>query len=351
MGKYDQIFLSEDKSNESLNEEEAVAAIAVVTMAVDTGIDNVNLEMIGDILTGFELFDEYSDDELLETVDKLIAIAEDEGLGALFNCASASLTDELILDGFAAGVSVLVDEDEFLIPKAKMLLVKELQEILDVEEEEAQEVIKEVIAAFEEAEEDDEDIDVPGTNIDGNADDDDIYESPLGNFSVLIPVDIEEGGNIQSQDGTVSFTDDFGTLLRIDYYAIPTEQAEELESNQLEEYLQAILLEKYIPQAIVANLPKSTIEYTEYCADVMDGAYFIIVNMPEGSTMSKQENNGNGSRLDAYRGLLAFVVADFLYIASSQRTFFEGDISGSPAEEAESIKVEILEFVDTIDFS
>jgi hypothetical protein len=349
MGKYDQIFLSKDKSNESLNEEEAVAAIAVVTMAVDTGIDNVNLEMIGDILTGFELFEEYSDDELLETVDKLIAIAEDEGLGALFNSASASLTDELILDGFAAGVSVLVDEDEFLIPKAKMLLVKELQKILDVEEEEAQEVIKEVIAAFEEAEELEDDEDLEPASI--NTEEDDIYESPLGNFSVLIPVDIEEGGNIQSEDGTVSFTDDFGTLLRIDYYAITPEQLEKIESNQLEEYLQSILLEKYIPQAIVANLPKSTVEYSQYCADVMDGAYFMIVNMPEGSTMLKQENNGNGSRLDAYRGLLAFVVADFLYITSSQRTFFEGDISGSPAEEAESMKVEILEFIDTIDFS
>jgi hypothetical protein len=351
MGKYDRIFLSEDKSNESLNEEEAVAAIAVVTMAVDTGIDNVDLEMIGDILTGFELFDEYSDDELLETVDKLIAIAEDEGLGALFNSASASLTDELILDGFAAGISVLVDEDEFLIPKAKMLLVKELQQTLDVEEEEAQEVIKEVIAAFEEAEEEDDDIDVLDGSTNNNIDDNDIYESPLGNFSVLIPVDVEEGGNIHSEDGTVSFTDDYGTLLRIDYYSIPPEQAEKIESDEIEKYLQSVLLEKYVPQAIVANLPQATIEYTEYCLDVMDGAYFVIINMPEGSTMPKQENNGNGSRLDAYRGLLAFIVANFIYIVSSQRTFFEGDISGSPAEEAESMKVEILEFVDTIDFS
>jgi hypothetical protein len=347
MGKYDRIFLSEDKSHELLNEEEAVAAIAVVTMAVDTGIDNVDLGMIGDILTGFEMFEEYSDDELLETVDKLMAIAENDGLGALFNSASASLNDEIILDGFAAGVSVLVGEDDFLIPQAKMILLKELQEILDVDDEEAQEIIKEVIAAFEEAEEgeDDEILDTQ------DADVEDMYESPLGNFSVLIPIDIEEGGNIQSQDGTVSFTDNFGTLLRIDHYSIPPEQAEEIESNELEKYLHSLLLEKYIPQAIVTNLPKSTVEYGEYFRDVMDGAYFIVVNMPEGSTMSKQENNGNGSRLDAYRGLMAFVVSDFLYVVSSQRTFFEDDVAGSLEEEAESLKVEILEFIDTIEFS
>jgi hypothetical protein len=347
MGKYDRIFLSEDKSHELLNEEEAVAAIAVVTMAVDTGIDNVDLGMIGDILTGFEMFEEYSDDELLETVDKLMAIAENDGLGALFNSASASLNDEVILDGFAAGVSVLVDEDEFLIPQAKMILLKELQEILDVDDEEAQEIIKEVIAAFEEAEEgeDDEILDPQ------NADVEDMYESPLGNFSVLIPIDIEEGGNIQSQDGIVSFTDNFGTLLRIDYYAIPAEQAEEIESSELEKYLHSLLLEKYIPQVIAANLPKSTVEYGEYFRDVMDGAYFMVVNMPEGSTMSKQENNGNGSRLDAYRGLMAFVVGDFLYVASSQRTFFEDDVAGSLEEEADNLKVEILEFIDTIEFS
>jgi hypothetical protein len=84
---------------------------------------------------------------------------------------------------------------------------------------------------------------------------------------------------------------------------------------------------------------------------MMEGAYFVLVNMPQGSTISKQESNGNASRLDAYRGLLAFINDEFLYIVSSQRSFFKGETPGSIAEEAESIKQKILAFVETIEFT
>ncbi|MDZ8185667.1 MAG: hypothetical protein RMX96_12530 [Nostoc sp. ChiSLP02] len=349
MSKYDKIFNSSETSEESLSPEEAVAAIATVTAIADLSVEDVDAESLAGILWEFEVFEEYSEDEIVEIVDRLIGIAEDEGLGALFNTAKISLSDELVLDGFAAGVIVLLD-DELAIPKAKQGYLKKLQTALELEDEEAEEIIKEVIAAFEEAEEEYDDDDEDETVVIDEYTQQ-IYQSPLRNFTVSVPVDPENGGRIQSQEGVVGFSDDLGTLLRIDYYPFPAEELEELESVGQQKYLQSILVEKYVPQAILANVPDASIEYTEYLEDTLEGAYYVLVDMPKGSTISKQENNGTAVRLDAYRGLLTFINGEFLYIVSSQHSFLNGEIPDSIEEEAEYIKENILEFVETIEFA
>ncbi|MEH2233701.1 MAG: hypothetical protein V7K71_29365 [Nostoc sp.] len=350
MTKYDKVFNSPKTSEESLSPEEAVAAIATVTAIADSFIEEVDAESLAGILWEFEVFEEYSEDEIAEIVDRLISIAEEEGIGPLFNAAKVSLSDELVLDGFAAGVIVLLDDD-LAIPKPKQVYLKKLQAALELEDEEAEEIIKEVIAAFKEAEDEE------------YADDDDdetvviedfseqTYQSPLGNFTVPIPVEPQQGGRIQSQEGVVGFSDDIGTLLRIDYYPFPLEQLEELESVGQEEYLQTILVDKYVPQAIFANVPDASVEYTEYLENTLRGAYYVLIDMPKGSTISKQENNGTAIRLDAYRGLLTFISGEFLYIVSSQHSFINGEIPDSVEEEAEDIKESILEFVETIEFT
>jgi len=345
---YDKIFNSPKTSEEPLSPEEAVAAIAVVTAIADSSIEDVDAENLAGILWEFEVFEEYSEDETTEIVDRLIGIVEDEGLGSLFNAAKKALSDELVLDGFAAGVIVLLDGEELTISKKKEPYLKKLQKALELEDEEAEEIIKEVIAAFQEAEDeeyvDDEIIAVENYN-------QQVYESPLGNFTVHIPVNSQQGGKIQSQEGVVGFSDDFGTLLRIDYYPFPRDQVEELESIGQEEYFQSILVDKYVPQAIFANIPDAQVEFTEYLKDTLEGAYYVLVNMPKGSTISKQENNGSATRLDAYRGLLTFINGEFLYIVSSQRSFFNGETPGSVEEEAESIKENIFDFVEAIEFT
>ncbi|MEH2323631.1 MAG: hypothetical protein V7K32_08665 [Nostoc sp.] len=350
MTKYDKVFNSPKTSEESLSPEEAVAAIATVTAIADSLIEDVDAESLAGILWEFEVFEEYSEDEITEIVDRLISIAQEEGIGPLFNVAKVSLSDELVLDGFAAGVIVLLD-DELAIPKSKQPYLKKLQAALELEDEEAEEIIKEVIAAFKEAEEeytDDEDEDETVVIEDFS---EQTYQSPLSNFTVPIPVDPQQGGRIQSQEGVVGFSDDIGTLLRIDYYPFPLEQLEELESVGQEEYLQTILVDKYVPQAIFVNVPDASVEYTEYLADTLRGAYYVLIDMPKGSTISKQENNGTAIRLDAYRGLLTFINGEFLYIVSSQHSFINGETPDSLEEEAEDIKESILEFVETIEFT
>ncbi|MGM3308765.1 hypothetical protein ACSQ6I_22775 [Anabaena sp. WFMT] len=350
MTKYDKIFDSQDTSEESLSPEEAVAAIAVITAIVDSSIEDLDTESLIDILWEFEVFDEYSEEEMTEIVDRLVAIAQDEGLGSLFNTAYASLSDEIVLDGFAAGVIMLLDDEDLTIPTQKQPYIKQLQQALELEDEEAEEIIKEVIAAIEEAEDDEyaaEESEAVIFNDLGQQ----IYNSPLDNFTVPIPVNPEQGGRIQSQEGIVGFSDDVGTLLRIDYYPLPPEYLEEMEFQGQEKYFHSIIIEKYVPQAIFANVQGAEIKYAEYLEDILNGYYYVLVDMPKGSTISKQENNGSAIRLDAYRGLLAFINGEFLYIVSSQRSFFEGNTPSSVKKEAEEIKQHILEFVETMEFS
>ncbi|WP_017319240.1 tellurite resistance TerB family protein [Mastigocladopsis repens] len=349
MGKYDKIFNSDKTLKESLSSDEAVAAIAVVTAAADSSLEEVDPDLLADILWGLEVFEEYSDDELLETLDKVIVLAEENGLGVLFKTANNVLTEDLLLDAYAAGVSVLVDEDELRIPKGKTTLLKKLQEALEIDDEEAKEIVDEVIAAFEEVEDEDFAEDEDETGLEDSSPN--LYESPSGNFTLLIPVDVQQGGRVQTQEGLVNFSDDSGTLLRIDYYPLSSQKTEEIDSVGQEEYLRSLLLNKYVPQTIVANLPDAQVKYTEYLEDALEGAYFVLVDMPEGSKISKTGNNGTATKFNAYRGLLAFIYGDFLYVVSNQRSFLDGEKPGSVEEEAEGIKQNVLNFVDTIEFT
>lgn len=350
MNKYDKFFNSKEILKESLSPEEAVASIAMITAAADSSLQNVDIEFLVDILWGFEIFEEYSDEDLLEMLEKLLNLAVNKSPGALFNTAKQQLEDEFLEDAFAAGVSVIFDEEEMHIPKSKMLLLKSLQQALELDNEEAEEIIEDVISAFEEAELEEllEDEDETIVDIAFSIDE---YDSPLGNFTVPIPVHPHEGGKVQSQEGAVSFSDDEGTFLRIDYYCLPSKEIEQMEAIGQEEYLKSTLVNKYIPEEIVANLPEAQVEYSEYMAKILEGSYFVLLYMPEGSRIYKTGNNGTATKLDAYRGLIAFIEGDFLYIVSSQRVFLDGKTSSFMKQEAVALKQMILDFVDTIEFS
>ena len=347
MTKYDYIFKSKEKIAASLNPEEAVVAIAVITTAVDLSIEDINGEIIADILWEFEIFDEYSEEQMLETVDTLIELAEDAGLGSLFNAANTAISKEVVLDGFAAGVIMLLDAEDLIIPADKKTYLKQLQIALDLENEEAEEIIQEVIAAVQAG--DEEEYDEEFESIIFNESGEQFYQSPLGNFTVLIPLDSEQGGKIQTEEGMVSFSDDVGTLLRIDYYPLSLEQIKEIKTQGYEAYLHEIIVNEYVPQEIISNVPNAEVRHREYWQDPLKRYYYVLVNIP-GATISQQETNGHGIKLEAYRGLLSFVNSECLYIVSSQRSLLNGETLSSVKEEAEKIKKTILDFVETIEF-
>ncbi|MBD2443905.1 tellurite resistance TerB family protein [Dolichospermum sp. FACHB-1091] len=348
MTKYDYIFKSKEKIAASLNPEEAVVAIAVITTAVDVGLEDINGEIIADILWEFEIFDEYSEEQMLETVDTLIELAEDAGLGSLFNAANAAISEEVVLDGFAAGVIMLLDAEDLIIPADKKTYLKQLQIALELEDEEAEEIIEEVIAAVQEGD-DGEYLDEEFESIIFNESGEQFYQSPLGNFTVPIPLDSEQGGKIQTDEGMVSFSDDMGTLLRIDYYPLSLEEIKEIKTQGYEAYLHEVIINEYVPQTIISNVPNAEVRHREYWQEPLKRYYYVVLNIP-GATISQQETNGHGIKLDAYRGLLSFVNSECLYIVSSQRSLLNGETLGSVKEEAEKMKQTILNFVKTIEF-
>lgn len=348
MTKYDYIFKSKEKIAASLNPEEAVVAIAVITTAVDVGLEDINGEIIADILWEFEIFDEYSEEQMLETVDTLIELAEDAGLGSLFNAANAAISEEVVLDGFAAGVIMLLDAEDLIIPADKKTYLKQLQIALELENEEAEEIIEEVIAAVQEGD-DGEYLDEEFESIIFNESGEQFYQSPLGNFTVPIPLDSEQGGKIQTDEGMVSFSDDMGTLLRIDYYPLSLEEIKEIKTQGYEAYLHEVIINEYVPQTIISNVPNAEVRHREYWQEPLKRYYYVVLNIP-GATISQQETNGHGIKLDAYRGLLSFVNSECLYIVSSQRSLLNGETLGSVKEEAEKMKQTILNFVKTIEF-
>lgn len=354
MGKFDRIFDADDTTEDSLSPEEGVAAIAILSaLANYSKVDSATLE---EMLWESEIFTDYTEEDMSSLVEKCTTIANTDGLGALFNAAYESLSDDLVLDAFAVAVMMLLEDGK--VPHQQAQFLMELQAALGLEEDEAEEIVDEVISEFadedefsgDESEEDEEygqaETMIPGSSEDSESP---YYESPIGNFGVSVPVDLNKGGRIDEGEATVGFSDDFGALLRIDYTPFPPEAEEEIQSIGQEEFLKSFL-NSYVSQAIFPHIPGSEVLYEEYLEDVAEGAYFILVDMPQGSTISVHKNLGPGTRLDAYRGLISFVAEGFLYTVASQRTFWESEKPGPLEAEVEGLQSQIFSFIETIEF-
>ena len=332
MGKFDKIFNSQDKSEASFTPEESVAAVALV--AAEANSPDADADILESILWDSEIFAEYSEDDMSAMFQKLAGIVAQDGLGALFNTAWESMPDELVLDTFAITAAMFVADGE--ISQKHLAFLQEFQQTLGVEDEEAEEIIEDVIAAYSQAEGEESDVDG------------ELYVSPEGNFSVPIPVDEQQGGRIDEEEGCVAFSDDFGVLLKIDYFPVAGEVEETIESVGEEAYLKSFL-DNFVSPAIVTNVANSKLLHAEYLED--EEAYFAVFDLPAGATLSVQENDGPVTRLDAYRGLMAFIADDFCYTVSCQRIYQEGDELGSLESEVEGIMNKIFEFIETIEFS
>ncbi len=366
MGNFDFVFCSEDTTTISLTPEEAVAAIVVVTGMASSN-NQLDIETAATVLDAFDLFYEYSEEELSDLVESLANIADRDGLGAVFNEAYDSLSYEHVADAFAASFMRFVIEGEGELTDEEIDLICELQEALGFEDEEADKILDEVSAQMTAPSETngktgdkkerkfhviptDRDLGEIAAEVYDESADGGLYESPAGNFSVPVPADPQKGGRINPQEGSVAFSDDFGTLLRIDYTPFPAALGERIQLVGREEFFKSFLT-NYVSEAILANFPGSKILWEEYIDDLMHGAYFIAVDMPHGSTISKQTSDGSEVPMNAYRGLVSFLAVDFVYTVSSQRHFLDGETPGLLEEEIEDIKNNIFDFIETIEFA
>jgi hypothetical protein len=75
MPKYDSIFNSEEYTEEPLNEAEGLASIVLIAALSENPKDLVAPDLFLDILADFDLYVEYSEEDLLSMVDRLTGIA------------------------------------------------------------------------------------------------------------------------------------------------------------------------------------------------------------------------------------------------------------------------------------
>jgi hypothetical protein len=144
MGKYDSIFNSEEYAEIQLSQGDGLAAIIVIAALADDPQEMVDPEFFLDTLSYFDLFAESSDEEMLELVDRLIALATEEGLGVLFNAADEAIPDELVPDAYAAAIFACIDPATGEVSSEGQVFLKELREVLDIDDEEAQSIMTDV---------------------------------------------------------------------------------------------------------------------------------------------------------------------------------------------------------------
>jgi hypothetical protein len=152
MNKYENILNnSEEFTDVKLTPSEGIAAIAMIALMADEPDGEVDPDAFMDILSSFELFDEYAEADMLAMISKLTEIADEESLGALFNAADdvEVISDDLVPDAFAIAVATLIDENQLMIPASKKAFLLELQTALDVDTEEAKTIIEDVIATLQ----------------------------------------------------------------------------------------------------------------------------------------------------------------------------------------------------------
>ncbi len=152
MAKYDSIFNAEEDTEIELNEAEGLAAMVVIAALADDLKDLVAPDLFLDILADFDLYAEYSDEDILAMIDRLTAIVADDGLGALFNAADEAIPDDLVPDAYAAAVLAKMDPDTGDLSAKSQVFLKELQAVLDIDDAEASEVMAEIQKSFEEDE-------------------------------------------------------------------------------------------------------------------------------------------------------------------------------------------------------
>lgn len=143
MGKYDHVFGAEGESEQTLSPEEAVAAIAVVTIFADGQPSDEENQVLTEIINSLEIFDSYAVEDFQKMFDKITGILNQEGIGVLFNTAVDSLSDDLIEIAFEVAVDIILSDES--ADEAEETFLDDLAEALGLPEEIAQEIIDDMI--------------------------------------------------------------------------------------------------------------------------------------------------------------------------------------------------------------
>lgn len=176
-----------------------------------------------------------------------------------------------------------------------------------------------------------------------------IHKSKL--FEVPIPVDKKLGGDIDDNIYSVSFTDDFGLLYKIEAYLMPDEHIKLIKELGLQNFLTSYL-DFYLSETIFKVAPKSKVETQKFHSEAFNGYLYSRVYIPNGSVNEVSLNNGPYLRVDDKRSVLIFINKDSIFqiscslgsmryraaLKDNEMQKYDGDLKSQTMKFAETIK-------------
>jgi uncharacterized tellurite resistance protein B-like protein len=119
---------------------EAFAAIAMISVAADGYVDELEINNLTNIISRMQLFRSYPSDVLSRLLDKLGATLQKHGSNALLESAVLALPEELRETAFAVVTDIVLADGE--ITEEEEDLLNKLYEELDLTKEKALTIIQ-----------------------------------------------------------------------------------------------------------------------------------------------------------------------------------------------------------------
>lgn len=109
------------KSEQTLTPDEGLIGIGLLSMAVDGEVERVETEALVELLDAIEYFEEYSEEEIDQSLEKIKGIAREEGGAALFNASLTALSDEEYQEAGLMIAMLVVSVDDEIQRKKRII--------------------------------------------------------------------------------------------------------------------------------------------------------------------------------------------------------------------------------------
>lgn len=141
---------------EIIEPEAAVALVGLFSAAADgNGISTAEQDAISEMLEGIGVFEDYTDEDFQALTAKINSLIEEKEPEDLVASAIASLPNEEYRES-AYVIALLVTSIDDDIPEEEEDYLYELQEVLNISDERADEIIEEIFGEYDEEEYDEE---------------------------------------------------------------------------------------------------------------------------------------------------------------------------------------------------
>jgi hypothetical protein len=135
-----------------------------------------------------------------------------------------------------------------------------------------------------------------------------VYVAHNSLFRVAIPIDPGIGGRIDDSPSMVTFSDDFGSLYRIDYIMIPQEASQRRNELGTKAFLEELLFKIYLPNTVWRGIPTAEIRTQGFSTGRWGEVLITWMFLPQGSAYVVKKGFKPGTREDSYRARKSYRV-------------------------------------------